>query len=201
MKNLITLLLLLNTTLSIAQLKCYDPRKNYESFLKFGVGKTLIPVRDMDNRVGTTFFVEGELPNIAMGLHSTIRTGDNYLRFYGVDIPISVDSRYSFVTNKGNNLQYGGYLQVNTTGMWLDGVVAGGLVRLRHELEHVGFFIEGSIPIYGYHRKVIATDNSIDTHAWFDLIKKDFYRYDPIGRTRSTEYRITIATYFKLNYY
>lgn len=201
MKNLITLLLLFITTLSVAQLKCYDPRKNYDSFIKFGVGKTLIPIRDIDDRVGTTFFIEGELPKIAMGLHSTIRTGDNYLKYYGVDIPISIDTRYSFLTNQGKHLQYGGYLQFNTTGMWLDGVVTGGLIRFRHELEHVGFFIEGSLPIYGYHRKVIDIDNSIDTHAWLDLVKDDFYRYDPIGRTRTTEYRITLATYFKLNYY
>lgn len=201
MKKVLLLLFLFTSTLTYSQLKCYDFSKKYDRFLKFGVGKTLIPVEDMDGRVGTVVFIEGEIPEFAMGLHANIRTGDNYLKFYGEDVPISIDTRYSFLKNEGKHLQYGPYVQANTTGMWVDGVVTGGVVRFRHELEKIGFFIEGSVPVYGYHRKVIAPDSSIKTHAWFDFIKDDFRRQDPVGRTRTTEYRITIAAYYKLNYY
>lgn len=195
MKKVLLFTLLFTSTFSFAQLKCYDFSKKYDRFLKFGVGKTLIPVEDVDKRVGTLVFIEGELPNYAMGLHANIRTGSNYLRFFGDDIPISIDTRYSFVKNQGKHLQYGPYVQVNTTGMWVDGVVAGGIFRFRHELEKVGFFLEGSVPIYGHHKRVVATNAEIRTNSWFDT------RIDPLARTRSTEYRITIATYFKLNYY
>lgn len=201
MKKVLLFLLLFTATASYSQVRCYDFSKKYDRFLKFGVGKTLLPVKDMDDRVGTTVFIEGELPNYAMGLHANIRTGNNYLRFYGDDLPLSIDTRYSFVKNSGKNLQYGGYVQVNTTGMWVDGVVTGGIVRFRHELNKVGFFIEGSVPVYGHHRKVISRNSSIKTNAWLDLVDKDYISATPTGRNRSTEYRITLATYFKLNYY
>jgi hypothetical protein len=195
MRKVLLFVFLLIATASFSQLRCYDFSKKYDRFLKFGVGKTLIPVRDVDNRVGTMFFIEGELPNYAIGLHSNIRSGVNYIRFYGDNIPLSIDFRYSFVKNQGKHLQYGPYVQVNTTAMWVDGVVAGGVVRFRHELEKVGFFLEGSIPVYGYHRKVVGRNSYVYDNSWFDT------RIDPLARTRSTEYRITIATYFKLNYY
>jgi hypothetical protein len=201
MRKVLLFTLLFMTTASFSQVRCYDFSKKYDRFLKFGVGKTLIPVKDMDGRVGTTVFIEGELPTHAMGLHANIRTGSNYIRFYSNDLPLSIDTRYTFVKNSGKNLQYGGYVQVNTTGIWVDGVVTGGVVRLKHELNKFGFFIEGSLPVYGHHRKVISTNSSVHTNTWFDSVNKDFKAIYPIGRTRSTEYRITLATYFKLNYY
>jgi hypothetical protein len=196
MRLIFTKILLLLTLLQVnAQKGCYDFSRNYDSFLKFGVGKTLIPVSDVDGRVGTLVFIEGEIPKFALGLHSTIRSGENYLRFFGDDIPISIDSRFILVKNLKKHFQYGPYVQVNTTGMWADGVVAGGVFRLRHEMERFGFFMETSVPVFGYHRKVVSLNDESITRSWFDT------RIDPIARTRSTEYRITLAAYLKLNYY
>jgi hypothetical protein len=194
-KFILSTLLLVFVTTAYSQYKCYDFSKRYDRFLKFGVGKTIIPVKDVDGRVGTLVFIEGELPEFALGLHSTIRTGENYLKNFGEDVPISIDSRFTFVKNYEKNLQYGAYAQINSTGMWADGFVTGGVVRLRHEMERFGFFAEASVPVWGYHRRVISTTDEVISRSWFDT------RIDPANRTRSTEYRITLATYLKINYY
>lgn len=194
-KILLSLSFLLVFSAAFSQYKCYDFSKRYDRFLKFGVGKTIIPVKDVDKRVGTVVFIEGEIPEFALGLHSTIRTGDNYLKNFGEDIPISIDSRFTFVKNYKKNLQYGAYAQVNSTGMWADGFVTGGVVRLRHEMERFGFFAEASLPVWGYHRKVTSLNDEVISRSWFDT------KIDRFDRTRSTEYRITLATYLKINYY
>lgn len=196
MKLILTKILLLLTLLQVnAQKGCYDFSKKYDSFIKLGVGKTLIPVSDVDGRVGTTVFIEGEIPQFTLGLHTNIRTGQNYIANIADDVPISIDSRFVGLKNYKKNIQYGPYLQVNSTGMWVDGAVTGGVVRVRHELNNFGFFAEASVPVFGYHRKALSTNTYLESRSWFDT------RIDPSARTRSTEYRITLAAYLKLNFY
>jgi hypothetical protein len=196
MKLILTKVLLLLTLLQVnAQKGCYDFSKKYENFIKLGVGKTLIPVSDVDGRIGTVVFVEGEIPKFTLGLHTNIRTGRNYISNIADNVPVSIDSRFVGLKNYKKHIQYGPYVQLNSTGMWADGLVAGGVVRVRHEVNNFGFFAEASVPVFGYHRKALSSNSYLETTSWFDT------RIDPLTRTRSTEYRITLAAYLKLNFY
>lgn len=178
-----------------AQYRCYDFNKRYDRFFKLGIGKQILPVEDVDAKVGTTIVLEYEIPKYAIGIQSFTRTGDNYVRFYADNIPLSADLRAYLLKNQSPHFQYGTYFQLNSTGMWVDGFVAGGKVRFKHETQNVGFFFDASVPVFAQHRRFTGPSTFQVYNSWFDT------RIDPLLRNRSTEYRITLGTYLKINYF
>lgn len=178
-----------------AQYPCYDFNKRYDRFFKLGIGKQILPVEDVDAKVGTTIVLEYEIPKYSIGVQSFTRTGQNYVRFYADNIPLSADLRAYLLKNQSPHFQYGTYFQLNSTGMWVDGFVAGGKVRFKHETQNVGFFFDASVPVFAQHRRLTGPSTFQVYNSWFDT------RIDPLLRNRSTEYRITLGTYLKINYF
>lgn len=177
----------------LSQHGCYDfgKSKHGNSSLKIGIGKNLIPVKDVDNKTGTVFLIEGEIDEFSLGLITQVRTGDTYFNQWGDSPKTSVDSRYSFL-KRYNKFQVGGYAQINSTAMWADGIVLGSNIRYGIEMDRVGFMADFVIPVWSYHRRAVSPFFNVDQTSWLDL------GIDPIHRTRSTEYRLNIIAYFKI---
>lgn len=195
MKIFTFLLSILFFTSLNAQYRCFDFNKRYDRFFKLGIGKQIIPVEDVDAKVGTTIALEFQKTRYTIGVQSFTRTGPNYVRFYSDNIPVSSDLRAYLLKNQNHHFQYGTYFQVNSTGMWVDGFVAGGMARFKHEARNIGFFIDASVPVFAQHRRFTAPSTFQVYNSWFDT------RIDPLLRNRSTEYRITLGTYLKIYYF
>lgn len=182
-------------TVMFSQHPCYDFGKNaHSNSLKVGVGKFFNMSTDNDGNAFTTIFIETDIDNWGGGLQTDIRIGDNYINRITPSPKYSIDTRIVGY-NKFNpvpNSQLGGFFQLNSTAMWLDGWQVGGLVRYQLETKRIGFLVQGQLPIYGMQRRALNIDDIERSNVAVGVISQG------IDKTRRTEYRIMAGLFVKL---
>ena len=178
-----------------SQHPCYDFSKNGNSnSLKVGVGKFFNMSTDNDGNPFTTVFLETDIDNWGAGLQTDIRIGDNYINRitpspkYSIDTRIVGYNKFSPIPNS----QLGGFFQLNSTAMWLDGWQVGGLVRYQLETKRIGFLLQGQIPVYGMQRRALNINDTERSNVAIGVISQG------IDKTRRTEYRIMAGLFVKL---
>ena len=185
---------------SPSRIGCYDfnhNRHNRICALKVGVGILPIMMRDMDGLPIRMYMIEMDYGDWGGGMQADARYGSTYitLNYLKYMPPVSIDTRfYGFVKPlKNKNISLGGYAQLNSTNMWVDGWALGGYTRYSKDWQWFGVFSQLTLPLVHRERKAVSL-NSTAARTYMAGIP---ITQSNIKRTRPSEFRFTVGVYLR----
>lgn len=181
--------------------RCYDfntGSHNRIGALKLGIGMMPFMLMDEYGVNITTLMMEIDLGDWGGGIQADYRVGNTYINttILSSVAPMSIDSRiYGYGKLKNKNLSVGGYGQINSTSMWVDGFVLGSLLRWSKDFDYFGFFGQMNVPIWNIQKRAINLYDIDKNTYWFGMSGNKNFK--PV---RPTEYRFIVGIYFILEH-
>lgn len=178
---------------------CYDFNKRNPSgsgSLNIGIGTAPLSYKDNDGLFITTAMLEMDYVTWGGGIQADIRSGNHYIiNRITNEVPIvSIDTRfYGYKAIRQSNFKAGGFIQINSTGMWADGFATGPILRYTLDYKRFGVGTQVQIPIYNIQRTAINSFNDVDNTYWFGFPERK-----DIPSNRPTEYRAIVFVYLRL---
>jgi len=185
---------------SPSRIGCYDfnhNRHNRIGALKVGFGILPMMMRDVDDLPIRMYMIEMDYGDWGGGMQADARYGSTYitLNYLKYMPPVSIDTRfYGFVKPlKNKNISLGGYAQLNSTNMWVDGWAFGGLVRYSKDWQWFGIFSQLTLPLINRERRAVSlSSTAARTYvSGIPITKSDF------AKTRPMEFRFTVGVYLR----
>jgi hypothetical protein len=204
MKTILTTLAFLLVITMYSQTGCYtfpSSARSSVGVLKLGAGIMPFMMQDNDQLPIRMFMMEMEYKTWGGGVQLDARSGKTYLsKTFPYAPSISMDSRLYGYHNMNDNVSIGGYGQINSTSMWVDGCALGGLLRYSQDFKNVGMFGQVQLPFFSMQRRPPSTVANGMEHQklyWFGIPEN--FGQDDFHKTRPSEYRFTVGVYIRIN--
>lgn len=180
---------------------CYnfnDGRYSRVGALKIGVGLMPFELADEYSNQWVNAFMEMDYGDWGGGIQWDARSGPTYIsqNILSTVAPVSIDSRiYGFFKPNNKNISIGGYGQLNSTNMWIDGWVFGGFFRLAKDWEKFGIYAQTTVPAINRQRRLVRLGEVETLWYWFGIPEDRSFE-----SVRLTEYRLQVGIYLRLEH-
>jgi hypothetical protein len=164
--------------------------------LKLGIAQMPIMFQDRNGLPYYNVMAEMDYGDWGGGVQADIRVGNTYINTNILPdaAPLSIDTRWiGFFKPDDTRISYGGYAQLNSTNMWVDGWAFGGLVRYSYDWELFGIYAQALVPAINRQIRLVSLGKTEKNWYWFGIPEdRDF------KSTRLTEYRIHLGIYLRI---